>query len=240
MLRTATRLLIAAGILAISGATTAQAALFQQVYSGTISYGYDYAGLFGAGSNLTGLAYTATYLIDDSKGVYGESKSPYYAYSYVYGGMAHGQPSPVSGKLTIGSTTISLDGNDYGSTSRQDAYSSGYSEYVGTYSRDTKLSSNGNSYISSYIHNLAYTDYTTLTSSSLSAPATFVPVYGEGSYYTSDSIVGTQTYLTFNVTRFTSSAAAVPEPASWTLMIGGFGIAGGALRRRPRRIAITA
>lgn len=31
------------------------------------------------------------------------------------------------------------------------------------------------------------------------------------------------------------ATAAVPEPASWALMVGGFGLAGGALRRRSRR-----
>lgn len=33
----------------------------------------------------------------------------------------------------------------------------------------------------------------------------------------------------------TAPATAVPEPASWALMIGGFGIAGGAMRRRSAR-----
>ena len=32
--------------------------------------------------------------------------------------------------------------------------------------------------------------------------------------------------------RFDGAAAGVPEPASWALMIGGFGLAGAALRRR--------
>ena len=34
---------------------------------------------------------------------------------------------------------------------------------------------------------------------------------------------------------FAAATAAVPEPATWALMIGGFGIAGGALRRRQRQ-----
>jgi hypothetical protein len=37
--------------------------------------------------------------------------------------------------------------------------------------------------------------------------------------------------------RFTASTpAAVPEPASWALMIGGFGLAGAAMRRRPATV----
>ena len=35
----------------------------------------------------------------------------------------------------------------------------------------------------------------------------------------------------------TVNAAAVPEPASWALMIGGFGMAGGMLRRRRTAVA---
>jgi hypothetical protein len=36
--------------------------------------------------------------------------------------------------------------------------------------------------------------------------------------------------LNFRVT--TADAAAVPEPASWAMMISGFGLVGGAMRRR--------
>lgn len=39
-----------------------------------------------------------------------------------------------------------------------------------------------------------------------------------------------------NVRLETTSLAAVPEPASWAMMIGGFGIAGGMARRRQLRI----
>lgn len=34
-------------------------------------------------------------------------------------------------------------------------------------------------------------------------------------------------------------AAAVPEPATWTMMIGGFGLVGGAMRRRRATSAVT-
>ena len=35
----------------------------------------------------------------------------------------------------------------------------------------------------------------------------------------------------------TSGPAAVPEPATWAMMIGGFGLVGGAMRRRATRIS---
>lgn len=38
---------------------------------------------------------------------------------------------------------------------------------------------------------------------------------------------------------FSYTAAAVPEPASWAMMIGGFGLLGGALRRRSTRIGVV-
>ncbi|RSU53175.1 hypothetical protein BRX43_03910 [Sphingomonas sp. S-NIH.Pt15_0812] len=36
------------------------------------------------------------------------------------------------------------------------------------------------------------------------------------------------------------SASALPEPASWVMMILGFGLAGGMLRRRRALVALTA
>jgi hypothetical protein len=39
------------------------------------------------------------------------------------------------------------------------------------------------------------------------------------------------------VTGFNDKAAAVPEPATWAMMIGGFGLAGAALRRRRTMVA---
>ena len=39
--------------------------------------------------------------------------------------------------------------------------------------------------------------------------------------------------------RFTSAVGGVPEPASWALMLGGFGMAGAAIRRRRVKTAIT-
>ncbi len=53
------------------------------------------------------------------------------------------------------------------------------------------------------------------------------------------SIVGTDNVLTPHLTvtgRF-ASPSAVPEPASWALMLGGFGLVGGALRSR-RKAAV--
>lgn len=38
---------------------------------------------------------------------------------------------------------------------------------------------------------------------------------------------------------FTAGITAVPEPAAWGMLIGGFGLAGGLIRRRTRKIAIA-
>jgi hypothetical protein len=50
-----------------------------------------------------------------------------------------------------------------------------------------------------------------------------------GTYYFQLTTAGGQNLL---VTSMTAATAAVPEPASWALMIGGFGLIGAAMRRR--------
>ncbi len=40
------------------------------------------------------------------------------------------------------------------------------------------------------------------------------------------------------ISNFSAPGGAVPEPASWAMMVGGFSLIGGALRSR-RRAAVT-
>lgn len=59
--------------------------------------------------------------------------------------------------------------------------------------------------------------------------------------FSANATTGTVGVANAPVTRFGFAAAGVvPEPSSWAMMIGGFGLAGGALRRRARREAFAA
>jgi PEP-CTERM motif len=42
-----------------------------------------------------------------------------------------------------------------------------------------------------------------------------------------------------NITLFAAPTGGVPEPASWALMLGGFGLTGAAMRRRQRTVSVT-
>ena len=50
---------------------------------------------------------------------------------------------------------------------------------------------------------------------------------------------GTISYALLNQGSLPPSST-VPEPASWAMMIGGFGAVGGTLRRRNRKVAVFA
>ncbi len=60
--------------------------------------------------------------------------------------------------------------------------------------------------------------------------------------YVNAVLTGSNGEVDFNNIGFTaelSIPSAVPEPATWAMMIGGFGIVGGAMRRRARRVALA-
>ena len=62
-----------------------------------------------------------------------------------------------------------------------------------------------------------------------------------GVAFSANSTSGEVGILNAPVTRFGYAvAAAVPEPGTWAMMIGGVGMAGGSLRRRKRHVAIAA
>ena len=62
---------------------------------------------------------------------------------------------------------------------------------------------------------------------------TFFETLGEGGG--SGFALGNQGDFRFDSTGINFSAAAVPEPATWAMMIGGVGLVGGAMRRRTAR-----
>ena len=57
-----------------------------------------------------------------------------------------------------------------------------------------------------------------------------------GTFRVADYQTSTPVTLTGTVARLT---AAVPEPASWAMMVGGFALVGGALRRRSRAFGVA-
>ena len=51
-------------------------------------------------------------------------------------------------------------------------------------------------------------------------------------------LLGADQFATLTVTNLGGGGPAVPEPSTWALMIGGFGLAGAALRRRRTVVAV--
>jgi len=52
-------------------------------------------------------------------------------------------------------------------------------------------------------------------------------------------VIGTVTGSGLYTGTATFTAAAIPEPASWALMIGGFAVMGAAFRRRPAKVSFS-
>jgi hypothetical protein len=84
------------------------------------------------------------------------------------------------------------------------------------------------------------------------SPFVIVPYGSMGGNIKSSARFGNQTFASLGLTQgiytYNSSAdivtinigvSAAPEPATWAMMIGGFGLAGGALRNRRRKTPLT-
>ena len=55
----------------------------------------------------------------------------------------------------------------------------------------------------------------------------------------SDDLGQPREYTRVALTYLTGSVGAVPEPASWAMMIAGFALAGGSMRRRSMRVSFA-
>lgn len=233
----------AAGML--SFAAPAGAVIYTVTYQGVVTEGFD-NGLFGGIGDLAGAGYVAAFTIDTSKGDH--SGFPGFASANGYGAN-----SPVMATLTIGGVTVST-GDRYGFIFEMDKVTSGFpddsqsalgesSEVVCggggedclTYDRQL-LHSAGSSTI-----DLVDGDFETPPLAMAYGPG----VFAGGFFFDRRVIDGSQNLFETRAQArlapasisVSSAPGAVPEPATWALMIAGFGAAGTALRRRSTSLA---
>jgi len=238
---------IAAALL-LGGAVLAQpasAASYLITYTGTVSSGYDQTDVFGlGGTDLTGQAFKAVYtLTDPTPGAYVYNDG--FA-GYTYGGTDYGAgiPSPLSAKITINGITKAISGDQEGFAYQVDGLltSSGYDQvyhfaydYLYGGSRQTQDYLYNSVY--SYVNNIVDTsNYTTPLD--YSAQAGDSNNYGYFQFYDYNYVTGIyDQYASGSLTneRVTINlVSGVPEPATWAMMLTGFGLVGGAMRRKAR------
>lgn len=233
--RTFAAAVAAAGLLA---AMPAAAVVTTATYSGIVASGYDMSGVFGApGSDLTGYGWVTKYTFDK---MLGGTLSPSSNGEVSSGGVVLGNGSPIiTSSVTINGLTLTITGAAFGSVET-------YTEpFVQHYSLEQFESSSLS--ISLFTHNYAYP---------VGAPASldqnFGPVASTGGgrmqfnmFDLVRGVVLVDTWADFGTGTLGaeptadlatdtvySVRSAVPEPASWALMIAGFGMVGGAVRRR--------
>jgi hypothetical protein len=209
---------LAAGLSLAAGAAQASVTL---TFTGVVNAGSDGAGLFGtAGASLVGQAYTTVYVIDDSN--LGSYPNAYYA---AEGGVGRALPSPIiSAAMTINGTTVDVGGDFYGYYSASNAighYNGLYYQTLSSYAIGVPNTQ--------YVYNRCEDSRTT------TIVARTCTTYSDGFFKLGD---GGATFGNLTATGATTSdpvafgVTYVPEPATWAMMIAGFGMIGGALRRR--------
>lgn len=213
--------------------TVAHAAILTVTYARTVASGTDSSGVFGlAGQSLAGLDYAAVFHVDTARG------SRFYSppgLDSVIGGDDQGNESPSLGvTLTINGVAFAFNGLNLGLQSNYAARSE-----IASYAND--LAQNGG-FNASFIGNaiavadLPYdmeTPYSgTGTRSSGGFTNNFQIAFGPGNLMTQ-----------FASGRLSPTSVSVqvgvPEPATWGLMIAGFGLVGVTMRRRTATTCIA-
>ncbi len=228
--------LVLAGIVAVALATPAAAVEMIATYKGTVRSSNDGLKLFGDAESLIGYEYTATYSYDTDKIIQpaGESDSSIF------------KVGPMTWSFLVNDVTLA------GSSSLLIGYidrapASGIPGTTPTYDRVYHQSAFADV---SGVGTLFYTDvesYTRSIADGLDFGQTISYTPDVGDRTDGQFLVGGYgdggTQLAMNVTsvdiRPVAITSPVPEPASWMLMLTGFGAMGGVLRIRRRRVAFA-
>jgi hypothetical protein len=225
-----------AAVLSLAAAP-AQAVLVDLTWSGTAT-GNDGLGLFGAAGALTGVDYTATYRFDTTVGF---SQNNTDGVDQVVGGSFFNPDEPiplVSASLTINGITFDANGDYYSLYFRQSG--EGSSQLSNLAQRENpgnpqpyggelfqRVFRPGNFY-GRPLDQPGVFDFT--ASDNPGGHFNFFNVDAMG------NLSGPNTDLSIIpdhlVIALAPGGGAVPEPATWAIMICGFGLAGAALRRR--------
>jgi hypothetical protein len=221
----------ACGLLA---AGSASAHSYEITFTGTVADSEDISGLFGIAPNHdytedNGQPYVETFDIEPSLGV--EYAEP--GHLAVSGGQPYSGDA-VSGSLTINSVTVHVSGSYEGFESVSDpAYAGlGYITLFAQYMADNSLSN--------ILQGIVIGDINPPTTPGATFAYTVdgTTIFDGGSSFNFQLLGANGTLIPQSVTS--GPIAAVPEPSSWALMLGGVATAGGLLRAGRRRASAIA
>ena len=218
----------------LASAAPAAAERFKVTVSGTVQQITGSGALLG--NPVAGDNYRLTYIADFSRGVYGGGGGGFGGEVYLLGGTSldptTGPPSlqlsPVTAKLSVAGHELSFPGQTYGEM--EYVYNSFDIMFGGTGGSWAELvADDDNAMVTTNI----YSDHLQTFLVDLTHPLTVMVdgahISGLSSFAFASGggrVSGTLTPLLYTV------SAAVPEPASWLLMLAGFTLSGAALRRR--------
>ncbi|HEY1124989.1 MAG TPA: PEPxxWA-CTERM sorting domain-containing protein [Sphingobium sp.] len=222
-------------------AVPASATIFEVKYSGVIYDGVDTTGIFGpAGVSLFHAKASLTFTFDtDTPGSIFETDPNHVppTYAKLFG----------SGVGSPGKVVVTVNDIDFVINGSRDSLASQYDAWFGTtdiihHEAADSVRDNTTGF---YLENNAQADITSSTrnivsSVNLVGPFSFAPSVSQGDTangrfhilqgYSNNYTADYEAHGYFDVSRITITS--IPEPASWAMMMVGFGLAGLALRRR--------
>ena len=210
--------ILAAALVAAALAGQAAAAVVVTTYRGTISNGTDTTGVFGAPGLLNGLSFVAIFRTDsDAPGATATFVPPL---TKIDGA---GPTPPVTATITIKGVTYAF-GSGYGAQFQQDNGVSEFFEHYASNDGAAVLYAGGSGVGLDF---LPSADWRTFTGADLSLVSNF---FGVMDIHVYDPV--TDTYTSQAKANLHITSVSVPEPATWALLIVGFGALGAVLRRR--------
>jgi hypothetical protein len=236
-------------LLAFAAATSADAALFSATVTGTVSNGSYRTSETGPGIDLTGLDFETVVLIDDSRGTISNNSVNRLI---LLGGTGEQGANPLSVKMRVGSYSFESfqEGMELDSSTGFVATNLRRPEQSDLldirFIQDDFEDIGSQVAFGRFFLDYRFSDTTGMMLDGVDFRNGVDYVFGDGGsgggqfssqYVRSDAL--TSEILDFDVftvfvraDRIVIAPVAVPEPATWATMIGGFALVGGALRRR--------